>query len=49
MALVNFVGGGIWYPPVHPYAYMNAAMLSNDTALLDADEEEYQLIGRVAY
>lgn len=47
MALQNLVGAGIWLPPLIGGYTNSMDFASSDSALLDADEEEFQVIGRV--
>lgn len=47
MALQNFVGDGMWMPTL-PQGYNATNFISSsDAGLLDADEEEFQIIGAV--
>lgn len=47
MALQNLVGSGLWLPPMTGGINLTNVLGSTDTALLDADEEEFQIIGQV--
>lgn len=48
MALQNLVGQGLWVPSMNYMGVFSASVLTtNDNALLDADAEEYQMIGDI--
>ncbi len=48
MALQRLIGQGVWVPP-NPWGTSGGGTFSaSDLALLDADEEEYQIIGAVS-
>ena len=47
MALQNIVGAGLWIPQLEPWLSATQQIGSSDTATLDADEEEYQIIGAI--
>lgn len=47
MALQNLVGQGFWMPSMYGWETTSQSLTSSDTALLDADEEEFQVIGQV--
>lgn len=47
MALQNLVGAGLWLPIISKGLDGLPVVVSQDTALLDADEEEFQMIGTV--
>lgn len=46
MALVNVSGAGLWIPAL-PGGPTSPTIAASDVALLDADEEEFQIIGAV--
>lgn len=49
MALQNIYGNGLWIPGAFPGfpGQSSGVLATSDSALLDADEEEYQIIGSV--
>jgi hypothetical protein len=47
MSMVQLVGEGFWYPPLPEGISGDNSVSSSDVLLLDADEEEAQLIGRI--
>jgi hypothetical protein len=47
MAMVQLVGEGFWYPPLPRGITSSNVQAAADTLLMDLDEEEVQMIGRV--